>query len=137
MFSFILFAFVATSFALNQTACKAITDAIGGASDAVVEVDTAFACINSFAFTNASKYEIVEGFAKIIEAYAFTDILKSPPQPYSNETYYETVDLHAELKTLNETSHDSFYSLFSDLFKIITKTRDGHVYCMLKDSGNN
>ena len=124
--------------ALNATACQDITKTIGDANAAIIDVDKAFACIGSFAMTNESKYELINGFATAIEAYAFTDILKSPPQPYPGDTdpYYPAVDLHAELKTLNETSHDNFYDFYSDLYQVITKARDGHFYFTIKDSGN-
>ena len=71
---------------------------------------------------------IKNNISKILnDFYAFYEISKNPPQPDFDKNYHNIVDLKKEISEI-ETKDVKFYKFYQDLKKILTSTRDGHLY---------
>ena len=124
----LLLGFITVTFARDQTKCKFIDDLFASKTIASknYDVNQVFDCIETFSFTQQTKKTIMNWMNKIMEGYAFKDILKNPPQPYENEMYYEKFDIDAYLKEVNTTTQLLFYDFYNKLFQMIVKMRDLH-----------
>ena len=70
------------------------------------------------------------------EVYVYTDYLKGPIQQKGFQVYDDQVDLLAELNNI-ETKNRRFYDFYRDIKKILTKTKDGHLYFATNETPNN
>ena len=73
---------------------------------------------------------------KIMQSYAFIDILKNPQQPSQYPNYYEKLDIDYELDKIRNGTYTNFYSFFHDIWYMVVKTRDLHLSFSVNGEGN-
>ena len=83
--------------------------------------------LNKKIFPPEDAQNIKEKLIKVLEeTYAFYEISKNPPQPDFDHTYHDKVDIKKEINKIN-VENRSFYNLYQDLLRALSKLKDGHV----------
>ena len=123
----LLILFISFSESLDAEKCKQYNIVLEYGNKAYDStVDEAFACIETILLDETQKKEILQTLSSFSEAYAFKDILKSPPQPIENEQYFTPFDIDSQIKTIEQTQYSNFYDFYKDLFGITLQSRDTH-----------
>ena len=134
----VLLSLFITVFSFGSDKCKQFNDLITN-NKPILEssVDDAYECITSIQLNQQDKTDIMNQFTEVIEAYAFKDILKSPPNESENKTYHYYCDIDQEIKTIKETQYSSFYDWFYSMQILIQKTHDLHLAFSLNKETNH
>ncbi|ELP87608.1 hypothetical protein EIN_145920 [Entamoeba invadens IP1] len=99
-------------------------------------VTDAFECIESITRDSTWTTTIQTGLQKLFETYAFKDILKNPPQPAFNSSFYRTIDIDQRLKEL-PIDEQSVYKFMQSVQAIVNEASDYHLSFRLTSDENN
>ena len=134
MFIFITLLSLVSAF--DQTKCAKLVEILG-TQELLVELtpQEMLDCLQTLSVTDDQKKIILNNVDEYTNAYAFKDILKNPPEPYTGEEYYETLDIDAEIATIRAKEYTNFYDLLYDITNMIVKTRDSHINFMVTGEG--
>ena len=93
--------------------------------------DEIFPYFEKMTLTTEKKKAILESFTKIVQnSYAFNDIAKNPPQPYTN--YHTKVDIQERLKKIDVTKLNA-YELYQSISNALSDLKDPHIRIFFKD----
>ncbi|EDR21742.1 hypothetical protein EDI_320470 [Entamoeba dispar SAW760] len=98
--------------------------------------EEAFECIDSIQTTEEFNTKLLGDITTLFETYVYKDIVKNPPQPSIDSSYFTSVDIDERLKAIN-VKQTQLYSFYQDIQSLFLDIHDLHLSFSLQSYENN